>query len=186
MLIEAPTAGSRVGLASFVLLIVSTVTAASRQTRPVERDFVGCGSAEDELKIIKHDDLPMPEPSPGKAIVFFGLDLIQLKLGMDGAWVALTPPGAYSHFEVDPGIHRFCASVGTPGEGGYLESLLLLTAEEGRTYYLTARSNMGWSMVAVPKKARVELIEVTKEEWEKLPRRWGKRWKFVTFERKPS
>jgi hypothetical protein len=41
-------------------------------------------------------------------------------------------------------------------------------------------------MVAVPKKARVELIEVTKEEWEKLPRRWGKRWKFVTFERKPS
>lgn len=160
----------------FGLVLTEQVFATEGQSqRQTEVSQLGCGPQKEKHKILKHDDLPMPDPSPplGKALVFVARGGVfgssdPYGLGINGRWVAVLDEKNYAFFEVAPGPLRICWVQSTkrirvntyPG----MNNVFLLTAEEGKKYYL-----------------RGELIsvhEMVEDDWKKFA------WRFrrVTFE----
>jgi uncharacterized protein DUF2846 len=72
---------------------------------------------------------------------------IQTKLGVDGHWVGVNRGDNYFYFTLEPGTHYFCSQAEN-------RSVLALTVEAGKTYYLQQKITMGFM------KARNHLVVV--------------------------
>ena len=129
-----------------------------------------CGDPETKHRIIKFDnrDVRLPEPSPGKALVFviykesrpqFGT--LQLKFVANNEYKAVLVKNHYSYFEVEPELQRICVQAkGTLVYGGQF-----FTPEAGGTYFFRMGLTIG-------------LRELLPDEGLKLV----KETKFATFE----
>jgi hypothetical protein len=76
---------------------------------------------------------------------------IQTKLAIDGHWVGINRGNTYFAVHVDPGEHALCAAAEN-------RSVMTMTFEAGRTYYLQQQIRTGWN------KARTRLVPLTESE----------------------
>lgn len=122
----------------FCLLLVSGLAPSS----PAQTDMFGCGPEKQKFNITIHKGQhPMPEPPPGKAVVYvfrakkypdsarrFSLRTL---LSVNGKWVGVNRFQTYFYFEADPGLLRLCSK---------LEKrppvFMNLTVEAGKSYYI--------------------------------------------------
>jgi hypothetical protein len=107
-----------------------------------ELELRACGDKEINYKAdTDKKQHPVPQPSAGKALVFvirptmMG-NKIQTKLAMDGKWLGTNRGNNYYFFEADPGERCFCSKAEN-------RSVLVLTLEAGKTYYLQQKVQMG-------------------------------------------
>ena len=63
---------------------------------------------------------------------------IQTKLAVDGEWKGVNRGNNYFHFTLNPGEHVFCSQAEN-------RSVLSMTVEAGKTYYLQQRIRTGWN-----------------------------------------
>lgn len=115
---------------------------------------------------------PQPQPAPGKALVYvmrptmIGM-LYQTKLAVDGDWKGVNKGDSYFYFQLDPGPHAFCSIAENV-------SILQLTVEAGKTYYLQQHIQMGITM------PRNQLSLMPEKEGEKkLPELYLATWKVL-------
>ena len=111
------------------------VSAQSNDNHDLE--LKACGPKDKEVNYsvkADHKQHPMPEPEAGKALVYvlrptkLGL-VTQTKVAVDGDWKGVNRGDTYFFFQLDPGDHAVCSVSEN-------RSLLLLTVEAGKTYYL--------------------------------------------------
>ena len=103
-----------------------------------------CGAAEVNYD---HDtdkkQHPTPETTPGQALVYvvrptnYG-GAIQSKVAVDGAWKGVNKGKNYFFFTLEPGEHFFCSKAEN-------RSVMALTVEGGKTYYLQQKIRMGFN-----------------------------------------
>jgi len=99
---------------------------------------------------------PTPEASAGKALVYVVRptmmgNKIQTKLAVDGEWKGVNRGNNYFFFELEPGEHYFCSKAEN-------RSLLKLSVEAGKTYFLQQKIKMGFM------KARNQLVQISDEK----------------------
>ncbi len=85
---------------------------------------------------------PTPEAPPDKALIYIirptmGGNKVQTKLGVDGQWMGVNRGDNYFFFTLAPGEHYFCSQAEN-------RSVMALTVEAGKTYYLQQKIRMGW------------------------------------------
>ena len=108
-----------------------------------------CGPPEKAVDYIEKTDEtqhpgPQPQPDPGKALVYvmrptmIGM-LYQTKLAVDGNWKGVNKGDSYFYFQLDPGPHAFCSVAENV-------SIVQLTVEAGKTYYLQQHVKIGVMM----------------------------------------
>jgi len=102
---------------------------------------MACGP-KDAHYSVRDDSGQKPAEQPAdKALVFVIRPthvgaLIQTKLAVDGKWVGVNKANDYFYVVLDPGPHYFCSQSEN-------RSLLSLTLEPGKTYYLQQKVKMG-------------------------------------------
>ncbi len=154
-------------LLSLVLLTGPCLAADAFAQEPVQ-----CGPEDEQNEIIKPKGTQaLPTPSPGKAMVVVMYKGVmgksyQVKLSVDGTWRAILKKNQFSFFEIDPGVRRMCW-------GGRVakrdDNFLLLTAQEGQTYYILGTLREG-------------ITELDPAEGQKLTAKYD----YVTFKVRPS
>jgi hypothetical protein len=85
---------------------------------------------------------PTPEAPPDKALIYvirptLGGHKVQTKLGVDGKWVGVNRGNNYFFLTLEPGEHYFCSQAEN-------KSVMALTVEAGKTYFLQQKIRMGW------------------------------------------
>lgn len=85
---------------------------------------------------------PTPEAPPDKALIYvirptMGGNKVQTKLGVDGKWMGVNRGDNYFFFTLEPGEHYFCSQAEN-------RSVMALTVEASKTYYLQQKIRMGW------------------------------------------
>ena len=122
--------------------------------------FNACGPKGTKFhQITDKDQHPTPDAPEGKAMVYvlrptrIGF-AIQTKLAVDGEWVGVNKGKTYFYFPLDPGKHQLCSKSEN-------RSLLEITVEAGKTYYLQQKIKAGWL------KARNKLIMLDPEKGSK-------------------
>ena len=133
----------RISIAGFVLAC-TTVTPLFCQAGPEaeplsskDRELKACGTKATEVKYVADTDKkshPMGEQTAGKVLIYVlrpGLygNKIQTKLAADGEWKGVNRGNNYFFFTLEPGLHYFCSQAEN-------RSVLVLTTEPGKTYYL--------------------------------------------------
>lgn len=84
---------------------------------------------------------PTPAPPPDKALVYVvrptkAGSAVQTKLSVDREWKGVNRGNTYFFFTLDPGRHHFCSQAEN-------RSVLSLTVEAGKTYYIQQKMRMG-------------------------------------------
>jgi Protein of unknown function (DUF2846) len=135
-------------------------------------ELKACGAPEKEVNYVADTDKtkhPMGEQTADKALIYvlrptmFG-NKIQTKLAVDSEWMGVNRGNNYFFFSLAPGQHYFCS------EAENL-SVLILTVEAGKTYYLQQEIRMG--MVKARNELAVMEEEKAKEKLAKLhPSTW--------------
>ena len=134
-------------------LILACVTATpifcqtEKDTEPAtskEREMQACGTKEKEVKYVADTDKkshPTGEQAADKSLIYvlrptmMG-NKIQTKLAVDGEWKGVNRGNNYFFFTLPPGMHYFCSQAEN-------RSVLVLTVEAGKTYYLQQGIRMG-------------------------------------------
>lgn len=85
---------------------------------------------------------PLPTPPADKALVYVVRPTmmgskIQTKLAVDGKWVGINRGNNYFFVTLDPGEHYLCSTAEN-------RSVLKVTVEPGKTYYLQQKIRMGF------------------------------------------
>ncbi|HUI51341.1 MAG TPA: hypothetical protein VLX60_06130 [Terriglobales bacterium] len=98
----------------------------------------------------------LPEPEPGKALVFVIFDHIPtdvgrptVRVGLDGTWVGANRGLSHFSFPVEPGDHHFCVDWQRSGLPIHpvTAAASQLTVEPAKTYYFRARILEGvWTL----------------------------------------
>jgi hypothetical protein len=102
---------------------------------------------------------PTPEQPADKALIYvvrptmFG-NKVQTKLAVDGQFKGVNRGNNYFFFTLDPGEHYFCSQAEN-------KSVLAMTVEAGKTYYVQQQIKMGFM------KARTKLVAMNAEEGQK-------------------
>jgi hypothetical protein len=166
-------------LALALLVLISNSFLAATQKKDASAKDAACGPAEQKHKVIKQKQRLTPAAPAGKALVYFywrgsairSWSGVQTKLARDGRFVAVLSKNTYAVIEVDPGPLKLCSS------GMYratsANSLLSLTFEEGKTYYLEGKP--GGDLFGTIKPA---LVQVSNEDGAKAVAKS----QYVTFE----
>ena len=99
---------------------------------------------------------PTPEPPAGAGLVYVIRPTliggaVQTKVAVDGDWKGVNRGNNYFYFTLDPGEHYICSQAEN-------QSVLTLTVEAGKTYYIQQHIEMGF----MKSRNRIELI--TNEE----------------------
>lgn len=113
---------------------------------------------------------PTPEPQEGKALVYVLRSSrmgskVQTKLGVDGAWVGVNRARNYFTLDLAPGEHYFCSKAENT-------SVMALTVEAGKTYYVEQKIKMGFmkarnKLEAIPEaQAREKLAKAHPSTWQ--------------------
>lgn len=126
---------------------------------PKELELRACGAKDKEVNFTHDTDKknhPTPAPAEGKAMVYVIRPTmmghgIQTKLAVDGEWKGVNKGNNYFFFELEPGEHYFCGRAEN-------KSVLTLTLEPGKTYFLQQHVEMGFMKSAT----RLELVSEDK------------------------
>jgi hypothetical protein len=105
----------------------------SRQARELQ----ACGAPEKEVHYTVDTEKGAPPAAvqPADKALFYifrprhGMTSFPSSIAVDGEWKGANLAGTYFFFTLQPGLHYFCSSAKS-------KSLLILTAEAGKTYYL--------------------------------------------------
>lgn len=132
-----------------LILLVGTLPARAQDEGAAARTAAGCGPSREMFDVTKTDaQHPEGKPEPGKAMVYFFVDLVNaptMRVGSDGAWMGATNGKSYLYFQVEPGEHNICAewqSVLFKKSSERIGEAIHISAEAGKTYYL--RLNFGY------------------------------------------
>jgi hypothetical protein len=116
----------------------------SEKSTSKELELKACGPKEKEVKYTADTDKsehPTGTPAADKALIYvirstmWG-NKVQTKLAVDGEWKGVNRGNNYFFFTLQPGEHYFCSKAENA-------SLLVLTVEAGKTYYLSQTIHMG-------------------------------------------
>jgi hypothetical protein len=122
-------------------------------------ELKACGPKDKEVNYSEkadHKQHPLPQPDAGKALVYvlrptrLGF-VIQTKVAVDGDWKGVNRGDTYFFFQLDPGDHAVCSVAEN-------HSVLQLTVEAGKTYYLQQHIETGVM------KARNEIAPMPEDE----------------------
>jgi hypothetical protein len=131
----------------FFVALFLALPAHAQETSADALSAAGCGP--DNIRFEAKGDKnshPLPQPDPGKALIYFigdtrgdtakGVGLPVTRIGIDGQWVAANAMGSYVSFQVEPGDHRMCINFQTviKSQGKY-HTATSFTAVAGETYY---------------------------------------------------
>lgn len=124
-----------------------------------ERELKACGPKEKEVKYVADTDKkshPTSTPTADAALIYIIRSTImgnkvQTKLAVDGEWKGVNRGHNYFFFTLQPGPHYFCSQAEN-------RSLVVLTVEAGKTYYLEQRIHVG------AMKARNDLVVMEDSE----------------------
>lgn len=127
-----------------------------------DRELKACGPKDKEVKYVADTDKsqhPTGTQAADTALIYvirstmFG-NKIQTKLAVDGEWKGVNRGNNYFFFTLQPGEHYFCSKAEN-------RSILVLTVEAGKTYYLAQTIHMGVM------KARNDLVAIADDEGQK-------------------
>ena len=163
---------------SLALCLASPVLTTAHTTDPKQADpkaaakaegdaleFKACGPRDKEAKFAANTDKqshPTPQLPADAAIVYVLRPTmigqkIQTTLAVDADWKGVNRGNNYFFFTLPPGEHAFCSKAEN-------RSVMSLTVEAGKTYYLQQHIEMGFV------KARTSLDQMTEAEaLKKLP-----------------
>lgn len=137
----------------FALPILAAAQTDSQPPSGKDLELKACGPESSEVKYVADTDKsqhPTGTPASDAALIYvirstmFG-NKVQTKLAVDGEWKGVNRGNNYFFFSVKPGEHYFCGRAEN-------RSVLVLTVEPGKTYYLAQTIHMGaW-------KARTDLV----------------------------
>jgi hypothetical protein len=154
-------------VAAFIFLFALPVIAAaqkdeSRESTSKDLELKACGPKEKQVKYSADTDKsqhPTGTPTADAALIYvirstmYG-NKVQTKLAVDSEWKGVNRGNNYFFFTVTPGEHYFCSQAEN-------SSIVVLTVEAGKTYYLAQTIHMGmW-------KARNDLVAIEDEEGKK-------------------
>jgi hypothetical protein len=134
--------------ATLVLLLLAG-SAFAQDPAAVTAAKAACGPA--SVKFDAQQDAtqhPMPEPDPGKAMVYVVQSLGEIectsclltKVAMDGAWVGANQGSSYLFFSAEPGEHHICVNWQSRLQiRSQALALANFTAEAGHVYYFRVR-----------------------------------------------
>lgn len=120
-------------------------------------DATACGPTSTKFTVTTDKTQhPIAPVSPDKAIIYvvrpsLVAKQIQTRLGVDGAWAGVNGGNTYFLLTIDPGAHAFCSEAQD-------RSVLSLTVEAGKTYYLQQKISTGMT------KSTTTLQAVTEQE----------------------
>lgn len=126
------------------------------------RELKACGPKEKEVKYVADTDKkthPTGTPAADTALIYVIRSTMygnknQTKLAVDGEWKGVNRGNNYFFFTLNPGEHYFCS-------WSENRSILVLTVEAGKTYYLAQTIHMGmW-------KARNDLVVIGDDDGQK-------------------
>jgi hypothetical protein len=112
-----------------------------------ERELKACGAKEKNVKYVADTDKtkhPTGTTPADQSLIYvlrpsgWG-NRAQTKLAVDGEWKGVNRANNYFFFTVQPGIHYFCSE-------SVNRSIVVLTAEAGKTYYLEQQVHPGAMM----------------------------------------
>jgi hypothetical protein len=109
-----------------------------------ERELKACGTKDKEVNYVADTDKkshPTGEATADKALIYVMRtsmmgNKVQTKLAVDGEWKGVNRGHNYFFFTLPPGLHYFCDQAEN-------RSVLALTVEAGKTYYLQQGIRMG-------------------------------------------
>jgi hypothetical protein len=137
-----------------------------------ERELRACGTKDKEVNYDAATDKaqhPTGTQATDAALVYvirstmYG-NKVQTKLAVDGEWKGVNRGNNYFFFPLEPGEHYFCSKAEN-------RSILVLTVEAGKTYYLGQRIYMGFMkarndlLVLDEAKAQKELAKAHPSTW---------------------
>jgi len=145
--------------AMFAVILLAAISAgpmAVAEDKDVDK-VAACGTT--EINFTAQTDKkqhPTPQPEAGQSMVYVLRPSImgaavQTKLAINGEWKGVNRGNTYFYFTATPGEHLFCSKAENT-------SLLRLTLEPGKTYFIQQKVKMG------AMKARNELAVMTEEE----------------------
>ena len=123
------------------ILILGLFLSAGQQPGTVQEVEL-CGPRQAKHTVIKHKEKFTPKPAEGKSLIYFywtGIRFrswaaVRTKLAVDGEYVAVLKKNTYAVVEAEPGLQKLCVS--GKGKKSSIHSLLFLTTEPGKTYFL--------------------------------------------------
>ena len=143
-----------------LLVLLFSLPASSLYAQSAPAPTSACGPDSGFYKVKLSDNNAIPPPPPGMATIVFVEDQVQarpghelclgncatqMRLGMDGQWIAVAKGFSHLAVPIAPGDHHFCASADSTG----IASLYGLHVEAGRTYFLQGRLTLD-SLRTVP------------------------------------
>ena len=143
----------------------------------------GCGPDQVNFEVKASKGAITAQHEAGKALVYFIEDDSDFnsvpkpttRAGLDGQWVGATHGNSYLYFEVDPGVHHFCASwqghahsgismlAGVSSGYGSKAAASSFTAEAGSVYYFVAK-NIFYQRENSSNKVDLSLIQLNSDE----------------------
>ncbi|HLY97922.1 MAG TPA: DUF2846 domain-containing protein [Candidatus Angelobacter sp.] len=136
-----------------VVFLTSLVFAKDQAQDATAATFAAAGCGPSEVQFDVRTDKkqhPLPQPEPGKAMVYVYEDDsaafcgggCTARVGVDGAWVGANQGRSYFFFSVTPGDHRVCSAWQSSQKVlSQTGAALALTAEAGKVYYIRATLN---------------------------------------------
>ncbi len=158
--------------ASVVVLFTIFAAFAFGQVAVHAAESGACGPLQTKFSVTTASTLhALPEPEPGKALVYVIEDQkfkyirdVTARVGLDGEWVGANVGDSYLFFSVSPGEHHLCTDW-IPGPiAGRLVSLAPLMAEAGETYYFRARITGGVRTLARNGGLSIDLDRINSDE----------------------
>lgn len=127
-----------------------------------ERELRACGTKDNEVNYVADTDKdqhPTGTQDADTALIYvirstkYG-NKVQTKVAVDGEWKGVNRGNNYFFFKLPPGEHYFCSKAEN-------RSILVLTVEAGKTYYLGQSIHMGLM------KARNDIVVLDDAEGQK-------------------
>ena len=126
-----------------LIILLGTLPLLAQDDAATARAAAGCGLSGEMFNVQTTDQKhPAGQPEPGKALVYFFVDLVTaptMRVGVDGNWVGANDGKSYFFFQLDPGEHNICTewqSTTFKKSSQRVGEAMHLKAEAGKTYYL--------------------------------------------------
>jgi hypothetical protein len=134
-------------IAALVLVMIVAIPVLGQEKETdshKERELKACGPKEKEVKYVADTDKKshsLGTQTADTALIYVIRSTmlgnkVQTKLAVDGEWKGVNRGNNYFFFTLQPGEHYFCSQAEN-------RSIVVLTVEAGKTYYLEQSIHMG-------------------------------------------
>jgi hypothetical protein len=130
-------------------ILLQTYPALAQNNSSNGEGVPSCGDPAIKFDVITDKPGSAAQPEPGKALVYFVEDDVDLgspkpttRIGIDGAWAGANHGNSFFSVSVSPGVHHLCASWQTGiviGQAGRVAALHF-TADAGGVYYFEVKN----------------------------------------------